>query len=306
VLTAPDQEEQQAAWLESELSGPQLPRLVIELAALAGVEPRTATSEQVDQWLDERRTAVLSEGLAGLAPESVRQLLGSPEFLLPLQQLLLIEGGAYWQAKFAAGADDDSRRQQQLRLLKIQQTLEAESVRPAASPHTDQLSTVEPSAISPRRGLVLLLLAASILLVVGGSWLLRSPTGPPWGWTAAEMTAMADLPADQYLERLATGGGKWFAKRPDTKAGLAKRIREMRAGCDLVIDTNRQAAPTPTRQWLIERCLAWREKFDEQLLALENGAEVGEVRDRMDALVNKLVNALRERAGQLAESRQVG
>ncbi len=84
VLTAPDQEEQQAAWLENELTGQELHRLVTELATLAGVEPRTATSEQVDQWLGEGRDAVLSAGLAVLGPESVRQLLGSPELLLPL------------------------------------------------------------------------------------------------------------------------------------------------------------------------------------------------------------------------------
>ncbi len=58
--------------------------------------------------------------------------------------------------------------------------------------------------------------------------------------------------------------------------------------------------PPEEKAWLEERCRTCAKRFDEEYERLQGGANPREVRDEMDATVEKLTQALRERAKKLA------
>jgi hypothetical protein len=51
---------------------------------------------------------------------------------------------------------------------------------------------------------------------------------------------------------------------------------------------------------LVEKCRVWAAKLDAHLAALEGGVSAAKVRDDADATINKLIEALRDRAKSLA------
>jgi hypothetical protein len=95
---------------------------------------------------------------------------------------------------------------------------------------------------------------------------------------------------------LAAASQEWFKKRPETALELARRIGQFRQGCSTLIVAEHKPLPEDDRKWLRERCRAWAEKFDRHLAALEAGEDVEKVREAMDATVNQLTKALRDRA----------
>ena len=109
-----------------------------------------------------------------------------------------------------------------------------------------------------------------------------------------------DLPPGVYLDRLADAAGEWFKKRPDDPIALARRIGEFRQGCSVLILSPHKPLSAQDRAWLVEKCRAWAAKLDAHLAALEGGASAAKVRDDADATINKLIEALRDRAKSLA------
>ena len=92
AMNIPDDPAALPGWLESHLVGPDLGRLTAELTAIHGDHPAGSLA------------AVLGDcqqcwdiGLGVLPAAAVlRQLLQHPQFLLELQELVLHNGGTYW------------------------------------------------------------------------------------------------------------------------------------------------------------------------------------------------------------------
>jgi hypothetical protein len=99
----------------------------------------------------------------------------------------------------------------------------------------------------------------------------------------------------EYLDALADGAEQWFNKRPQDAASLAQRIGELRQGCSRLILADHEPLSADDGQWLVGKCREWAAKIDEQLVALEAGAEPHDVRAQMDTTINKLVQTLRGR-----------
>ena len=111
-----------------------------------------------------------------------------------------------------------------------------------------------------------------------------------------------DKPAPEYLNALADAGMEWFKKRPENAPDVARRINQFRQGCSTLILAPHKPLSDEDRKWLVERCRVWAKKLDDQLVALEQGADPVEVRTEVDGIVNKLVDALRDRAKKAAEA----
>jgi hypothetical protein len=99
-LEIPDEPTEVPQWLEGHLLSPDLAQLVAELDVLS-LEGPSAT---LDDVLGEKRVVVLHRGLASLSRAQLRQLLGQPELLVELQQLVLDEGGNYWMRDLDSAA----------------------------------------------------------------------------------------------------------------------------------------------------------------------------------------------------------
>lgn len=95
LLEIPDDLAQRQAWLDAHLAGPDLGELVAELSAVhaSGATKRIA----LDDVIGADRARLLQEGTRALPAERLRQLLMHPGLLLELQELVLSEGGRYWE-----------------------------------------------------------------------------------------------------------------------------------------------------------------------------------------------------------------
>jgi hypothetical protein len=136
--------------------------------------------------------------------------------------------------------------------------------------------------------------AASISLVLIVAWPLLYPK--TWGWDRPTALAAGATSAD-YLNNLADAAEEWFAQTRDDSRHLARRLTEMRRGCDRLLAAPHAPLSQADRDWLLERCRTWSEKFDDQLAALQSGERsLQAVREEADATVKQLIRALRGRA----------
>ena len=298
ALEIPDDLALLPGWLEGHLVNTDLAALVAELEAVHDEQPDNLSLTDV---LRDRRDAVLTRGLASLPAEGLKSLLRNPRLLLELQELILTEGGPCWLngAAEAAGKQDDLERVWNRLSDPLQQTSRA-IVHPVAPPSR----RVVPLA----RWIATFAAAAAIVLGVGVFLVERRRGGDQgatavaasgWGWNRPGALA-DDLPPGVYLDRLADAAGEWFKKRPDDPIALARRIGEFRQGCSVLILSPHKPLSARDRAWLVEKCRAWAAKLDAHLAALEGGASAAKVRDDADATINKLIEALRDRAKSLA------
>lgn len=280
-LDIPDSPRELNAWIENHLLGVQLGDLVAELHAVHRNHPGTVSlTEACGGKLDE----VLQHGLGRIPVDRVGLLLQHPHLLLELQDAIVQRGGNYWLHR-------PTPREEQLALASQWKLLEHS----ISTPLTTVRAVPRNRSGIGRSALAALLSAAAVFTVM---WFQRDgvmPPAPGWGWDRPGALA-ANLPPKDYLEHLATGAEDWFKKRPEAAPELARRIGQFRQGCSTLILAEHPSLAAADRDWLRERCRVWAAKLDSHLAAIEAGQNVTEVRDAADETVNKLINAIRDRA----------
>ena len=164
-------------------------------------------------------------------------------------------------------------------------------------------STPPPVAWHRRPWVVSLATAAAVLAIVvvygQSQWPSQSRPAPPasgWGWSRSGALPQ-DLPRAAYLDHLASTAADWFRKRPDAPIALARRIAEFRQGCSVLILSEHRPLSPEDRTWLVAKCRAWAARLDAHLAAVEAGEAPEKVRAAADETVNRLITALRDRAG---------
>jgi hypothetical protein len=304
-MTIPDDPAELAAWLEQRLTAPDFGRFVAELTALHPDTPRESLPAR--QLLGAHLREALDAGLRRVPVDVLRQLLRRPDTLTELQELLLTEGGRYWDdvLQRAEGWQPlvESGRHSLGGLLGPDPEVvkfTKQNARPPADPVT--LPFRKPEKGYRRLALFGAALAACVAVVVTVLVLNRgqAPVDPPpsvaWGWAKPGGIPSGEQKPQEYLTRLASSGEEWFEKRPDDVAGLKQRLTEMLQGCGMLIAAKHQPLAKADQDWLVERCRVWAGKFDEQLAALAGGADVLQVREQADVTVRNLARALRARA----------
>jgi hypothetical protein len=281
----PDDPADLPGWLERQLVGLDLARLVAELEAVHGAA--ASSGPTLDQVLGGRRAGVLAHGLTDLPADRLPLLLRQPRLLLDLQEQILIEGGSYWDRL-------GPRDTEHLRLIergrkRLAQFVSAEPVLPFRRRRATYLNP----------WLLALATAASVLVgVVGFEWVVSRPdagTAAGWGWSRPGALPQGGTPA-AYLNRLADAAEDWFQKRPADAAGVARRIGEFRRGCTTLVHAEHRPLAPADRAWLVGKCQAWAAQLDAHLASLERGEDPVKVRSEADETVHKLIAALRERA----------
>lgn len=296
LLDIPDNTAEWPAWLERRLVAPDLGELVAELNAIRepGAAQRTSTLVQV---LGEVQASVLTGGLSVLDESILRRVLREPHLLLELQELVLREGGDYWQSVPRSDVHQDQRN-------SVWQLIESQLAAPPMEPlPTAEVRTVTPSRQHGNsRRLFLAATVAALLLVGAGFIWFQPPAAPTWGFDRPGALS-ASLPPDKYLEHLADAAEEWFRKRPESAPDLERRLREFRHGCDTLIAAPHPQLAAADRDWLRERCQVWAGKIDRSLVDLTSGAKpMRDVRDDADATLKTLIEALRTRAKAAANN----
>lgn len=327
----PDDPTQLPAWLERYLVGPDLGKLVAELMAVRG--DVSSDSRTLNDVLGKERRLLLEHGMAALSAETQKQFLLRPRLLLDLQALVHVDGGAHWRRAGLPQADLQGIVERGRHRLDA--FLAGESRHPGAEPHNMPSKGVVSWYRRPT--FATLAAAAGIMLALFIGWqfgparsrqaleealargneLERQLTeerekrqqaeqrvssngaGPSWGW--GKSGALPEKgSATAYLNRLADVAGEWFDKRPDSVAGLAKRVLEFRQGCDVLIFAEHRPLSTEDKQWLVRKCRLWAMKLDKHLEALEAGEDAARIRVETDETIRKLVESLRARAKDMA------
>jgi hypothetical protein len=310
ALEIPDDAPALAGWLEGRLVGLDLAALVAELEAVHGPARKPFALEQV---LGNRRDAVLTHGLEALPHARLRILLTQPRLLLELQELILVAGEAHWQQRAASNASgSESVEALERTWRRLESTLAGETAPPVPVPVAVPPPAARRWSGAGARWLVSLATAAAVLLAVIAvqRWPGRSGpgSGQPgpnvtaatgWGWDRPGALPQ-ELPRRAYLDHLADAAHQWFNQRPETPLALAKRIGEFRQGCSVLILSPHRPLPAEDRAWLVEKCRAWAAKLDTHLAAVEAGQDPLEVRAEVDDTINRLIAALREKAGKPA------
>jgi hypothetical protein len=300
ALAIPDNPAELATWLESELVGLDLRRLGAELAAVHRGSP--APVGTLDNWLAGYRDAVLRRGLAAMPPERLAALLRRPDWLLELQQLVLTEGGPYWDALPRSPALE-ARAEGTWRKL-------ADRLDPPAVPSSLRkgwwirtgLPALAASVVTAAAVLLIGFYLPSVL-DDGARVTQRGGTGtgptltefPAWGF-ARFAGASPEVGREEYLRQLATSAGEWTKQRPTDAAGVARRIGEFRQGCSAILLADHKPLTPEDRKWLKDRCRTWADALDRHLAAVEAGADPIAVRTEVDDTVTRISAALLGRA----------
>lgn len=285
VLDIPDDEAATAAWLDEQLVADGLHELVAELAAVHDVATPVGvpSSAEAAAWLGDSLPGLLERGTAALDPPRFQALLRTPGLLPAIQELVFVDGGDHWSGvmrRTVAPADASDRGATNGGPLP--------TVRPPAAPAAGG---------RPSRFATGAALAAGLLLALATWSILRPGPAAPWGWNRPDVFAAAGAP--EYLENLATAAGEWSATVPESEAALARRLDELLAGCDRLIEAAHAPLTPADRAWLVERCAAWREKVVGHAAALAASHDVQAVREAADSTVEKLIAALRSRAQEI-------
>ena len=281
----PDDPAEIARWLETVLCHGDLRGLVAQLGAVAD---NSYPPANLNDLVGEQRDSMLQQGLGSLSHSQIRMLLCNPSLLLQLQETVMLDGGPYWQAKFASSRDSTTVEATRRHLQQLR------GVRP-----------VQPSSPEPRQRTwsisMLTAIAASLLLVAFGIWrgIDREPVplASGWGWGAANGIPKDANPQD-YLLELAHGADAWFDRHPNDAVALEKRLAEFQAGCERLIAAPHSALSNADRSWLLYKCRGWRTELEAQRNSVGKNPFDNSL-GRADTLAKQVSKALRERAAQV-------
>lgn len=282
----PDKTKEIREWLETQLTGPNISHVAAQFSA---VHKDQGQKRSLDDVCGELWSKILRDGLAGLRPVQLAQLLTQPSLLLELQERLLLEGGEFWQQRFQHHKEEQENDRIKEYLLDQIQKVNTASV--SVQRQTDYMK------ISFQKSVILGFISTALVLIA--VFLNQQPAKPGWGWDRPEVL-IADIPADQYLNQLADSANEWFNKPTETKVELLTRLQQFRHGCETLIKAPHPQLSQEDRTWLIERCQAWAAKLDDQITALDHGADLKSADAAANALINKLIKALRKRAQTIA------
>jgi DNA-directed RNA polymerase specialized sigma24 family protein len=288
IATIPSDAADRPRWLDGQLVGDRVGDLVEELRALTVTRPADGP---IADLLGDNREAVLADGTAGLPPPVRQRLLESPDYLLDLQALVLLEGRPYW---------DVLPRPE--RVIDIANRSRDQFVAGlTAPPVAPVLSGRRAFGPNVRQWLVPVAVISSVALVVCAiGWWPRPPAGPTsaltWGW-AKPGALPADGSADNYYAALAAEGAEWFDVRPDDRAGLARRINELRQGCSVLLVTDHPPLSADRSRELKDHFRGWANQVDTALVRLESGDDLVAVRADVDGVVTAIVAYLNLRQG---------
>ena len=316
-LDIPSEQGDLVPWLERHLVGNELGALIAELSVVSNEE---ASGPPFPPSVLGKLQAIYSNGLDCLTLTEIRQLLNSPRSLLSLQESILENAGPYWLELSARGSNAPSQSQVEAQWevlwASLRETMPKVGAAPAPQSATP-VAAMPDAATSPTVPLtdaptpagsevdettwnypVITAVVACAALFLAGFFLNDDSASADWGWNKIELTKVDGSQSD-YLNRIAAAADEWFTERPEDKAGVATRLAELRQGCARLIAAQHELLDAKNRAWLLERCRAWDSKLLEQEQSLQAGTSPKTVLREVDAVVGKLVNALRQRASSV-------
>jgi hypothetical protein len=246
----PDDENDWPAWLERRLVRLDLFQLAEDLNTLRG--EREYPPETLESVCGQSLDKVLLHGVRSLSTRQISLLMRQPELLLELQDVVLSQGGVYWDqvsnAEREASKVSLSGNQSSTFLLDEEHKVVVRQNSPTSWPY---------------RRASLAAVAATIFIAIG-VWISRPvpSSGGGWGLDNPELLS-ANVSGELYFKKLADAAATFPKKGLDTKDNALKRITEFKAGCyKIARATHPQIKNIKARQLLTLKCEEWSAKLD--------------------------------------------
>ena len=292
IFEAPEDLSELPKWLDSQLVGLNLPKLVSELEVMR--EKQLAQTLTLEDILADRMPAVLDFGTSVLRPDQFRQLMNHPRLLIALQERILERWSTYWST-VAVHPEEDLELSQIL--INIKRRLsEASAVRTAPKLGSDAIGTSSAKAKSQVLKVWLPLALAAALLLALGSWLTTPKANTGWGFNKTGLLS-ANISSKEYLSKLADAAGEWTKKRPANAVDLETRLKQFRAGCDVLLNAPHPQLNPEDRRWLVSSCRQWASELDTFISRVRSDSNSRiDVQRQADEMIFQMQQSLRDRA----------
>lgn len=309
ILSIPTDRSRLVTWLEQNLTGFQLGQLVAELSVV-----HVATVELTLQEIcGSELNYVMESGLSVLSDAQISLLLTNPTSLLDLQEHAFVCGSLYWGQLASDGPAGRMATALKPSVLNGVFQLQSKTLTGGLGTTAPEIYFAEPGSIPeqsvdanvPRTldvratwrpkiyGVVLALVCTAALLFM----MIRNSNdvqASGWGFDRAEALSV-QMPAPEFFKHLSDAGNEWFKKRPTSPAELEQRLAEFSHGCQTLIDAPLPQLDAASREWLQTKCRSWKGAVDQNLSRLKETPEkFGEILKESDAIVTRLVHALRQ------------
>ncbi len=305
ILDIPDKPAELATWIEQQLVGLHLGRVIAELTIVH--EPEPTSRPGLEHLLGPHQTNVLSDGLKVLPAETLGTLLTHPELLSELQQLVLSSGSEYWENLQAKNPEVAAWVRSHPLTFGPEGPVISRG-QPSGSEAVERRGDLQPH--QRRRGLWTVAAASAITAVAAAAliavWLGRAeveapqqPDGPavaekpaPWGWNKPD--AFAGQDRQEILQHLEDGAAEWSNKTPTNADQLSRRLTAFRKGCKRLEEAELPLSDQE-RGWLRSRCRGWGATAESLIADLEQGRPLSEVQGDADKLMMDIRKALQVR-----------
>lgn len=294
IFEVPEKPADWPRWLEQQLVGLELAGLVVQLETLYKSQPRK--EQTLDEICGRQLPELLQRGLGSLSTQQISALFQNPAAILELQEQVLSSGGSYWDQVPLSAEDREAVNQS---TAHASQAVSRESNRVPPVQLANTKNAAETTRLSGKAVATLAALAATVLVVLG---LWSQTGGKPSGWGFDQPGLLAqDVSARKYLSNLSDAAGQWANKRPSNAQELEKRLTDFRHGCDTLIAAPHKPLDDVDRKWLVGKCSDWAKEIDSYLAELRrNAGSFSDVSSKADATINRLKNALKDRALKLS------
>jgi hypothetical protein len=327
ILDLPEEPREIAVWLDRQLASDGLAAIVDDLSAIHGAAAEPCSAEQARDWLGDSASGVLANGLTAIGDERIKQLLVRPSLLPALQELVMLEGGPYWDnlLHHSAGVQES--------LSRARSALSSVITDPTSTSKHPVTSRSEQGNRRYLFTLIPLAVAAMLALMitwpdagdrpdgldagknVGGSGITRGPGSgeagksievdqdQPWGWNRETLIPKETAP-DQIANMLADRLEEWSnVTHTDrlSKKVLRLRFSEVWAGCETLLGMSFDKAEPEVQasiKAVAEALQAGVQKSLDDLTAV-SGDDVDALKSAkqaVDTLVKNAVDALRDLA----------
>jgi hypothetical protein len=258
-------------------------------------------AEDAREWLGTDVAAVMEKGLGALDNSRLRQLLVRPALLPAIQELVLIEGGVYWNALMPPTPrrmplTPTATQKPSLRWIYIVVPLAvAASLAAFIAVDLQREPVLQPG------------IPASDLTVTRGADTspakVESRAHQPWGWNRDDMLDV-DIGTTKLSAHLANTLNDWFevtANDGSDLDALRLHLSEMWAGCQQVLAQTPDITRPELKQKVHECVSQLEERMQKTLQTLhqppanEAAAETAaRVKMQVDAWIRETADALRE------------
>ena len=288
-------------WLDRAIVGGSLLSLVDELSVIHRAADGEVGVDQVREWLGDSYAAVMGRGLGAIGHSRLKHLLTHPNMLISLQELVLLDGGGYWndlmlEAPVATAVHEVPSGQGSTRwfLLAFVPVALAASLAFFVAYDMDRA----PEQLVPK------VLSDAAVMRGGGDEIGLGPTtgDEVWGWSRPNVLVGINSP-EEVPSRLADALGEWFdlsaAAGSDSQV-LTLRANELWAGCEQLSSQDFNGMSSDLRQKIVDVISPFQQKLEGVLRNLDTAATVsGEVsaeaaaQESIDSSVRETIDALR-------------